>query len=585
LLISFVSFNCFQKIDQAECAVRYPPRPLFPMTERIDRHLKWLGALILAIVAVLASLPYLSSREANTTMAVLSEVATRERAYDAMLGDLINAETGQRGFVITGDPAFLADYDAGLSALAPRLRSLRTLAAGKEERAALERIGTLVERKLAELAETIALRRTRGFDAAVRAVGDLRGKRDMDSLRALIKQQVGALGARRTVLREHARATLAENTVLGIVASLVSGAALCLALFVAGRQLRERAAATAEARAHNGRLEVSAQMLQALDSLNADAELPAILPVFMARLLPGSAGAVYLYRSSRDFLQRAAVWGHSADGAVGAAAADADLINPSDCWSLRFGAAHLAHGPDSLRCRHGVAGETGTATMAGADQLCVPMVSQGEVIGLLVVRRPSGAAAIEQAVVVTAAEQLALGISNIKLREMLRRQSTVDELTGLYNRRYFDEALKREVFRAERKGAPFALVMVDLDHFKRMNDTHGHDAGDRVLQAVARCLQDGIRRSDLACRYGGEELALLLVECDVQAAARCAEAIRGAIAALMLEHRGARLPGQTASFGVAAWPHGGVTPDDLLAAADRALYASKHAGRDRVTLA
>jgi len=552
------------------------------MTARIDRHLKWFGALILAIVAILAALPYLSSREADATMAALTEVAARERSYDALLRNLLDAETGQRGFIVTGDPVFLADYDAGLAALAPKLRALQAAPAGSDERAALERIAFLTGRKLTEMADSIALRRARGFEAAGRGVADLRGKRDMDSLRALIGQQVAALAARRTALRRHTQATLADNTVLGIVASLVSGAVVCLALFIAGRHLRERAEATAQARARNQRLEVSAQMLQALDSLTANAELAAILPVFLGRLLPGSAGAVYLYRSSRDFLQRAAVWGAATDGG-----ADEELINPGECWGLRLGGPHFAHGKDSLHCRHGagVHAVADGADAAGAEQLCVPMISQGEVIGLLVVRRSAGAAEIEQAVAVTIAEQLALGISNINLREMLRRQSTVDELTGLYNRRYFDEAFKREVFRAERKSAPFALVMVDLDHFKRMNDTHGHDAGDLVLQAAARCLQDGIRRSDLACRYGGEELALVLVECDAQAAARCAEAIRVAIAALALEHRGVRLPGVTASFGVAAWPDDGAMPEDLLKAADRALYASKHAGRDRVTLA
>jgi diguanylate cyclase (GGDEF)-like protein len=549
------------------------------MTERIDRHLKWLGALILAIVAILAALPYLSSREADLTMAALSEVATRERNYDQLLGDLIDAETGQRGFIVTGDPIFLTTYDAGLSAVAPKLSTLRAGSAGSQERAALERIAVLVERKLAEMAATIALRRTGGFEAAERAVADLRGKRDMDTLRTLIGQQVAALTERRTALRRHMHATLADNSVLGIIASLASGTVVCLALFVAARHLRERAEAATQARSRNQRLEVTAQMLQALDSLTTDAELPAILPVFLARLLPASAGAVYLYRSSRDFLQRAALWGEAA----GASPSDEELINPGECWGLRFGGPHLARGKGSLRCPHGAGAAFDGA--ADTEQLCVPMVSQGEVIGLLVVRRAPGTAEIEQTVAVTVAEQLALGISNIHLREMLRRQSTVDALTGLYNRRYFDEALKREVFRAERKGAPFALVMVDLDHFKRMNDTHGHDAGDLVLQAAARCLQDGIRRSDLACRYGGEEMALLLVECDAQAAQRSAEAIRAAIAALALEHRGVRLPGVTASFGVSAWPDHGATPEDLLKAADRALYASKHGGRDRVTLA
>jgi diguanylate cyclase (GGDEF)-like protein len=561
------------------------------MTQRINLNLKWLVAVILAIVGTLAALPYLSSREADATMQTLGEAAARERAYDQLLGYLTDAETGQRGFVITGDKSFLENYHAGVAGIPGVLHTLRGNALADDgERAAVAQIASLTERKLAELDETIELRRAQGYEAAARVVADLRGKRDMDSLRSLIGQRIDQLGAERLALRARMRTTLGYNTALGIAASLVSALVACVALYVAGRNLRERALAAEQARAsadaaahhallaetRNARLEVTAQMLQALDSLVANAELPAILPVFLARLLPATSGAVYLYRSSRDFLQRAAAWGEA--GAL------EELIDPAACWGLRFGAPHLAEGAGSLRCPHCLDAQAGDDD--GAQQLCVPMVSQGEVIGLLVVqRRAGGDAAIEKTVAVAAAEQLSLGISNINLREMLRRQSTVDALTGLYNRRYFDESFKREIFRAERKQTPFALVMVDLDHFKRMNDTHGHDAGDLVLQAAARCLQDGIRRSDLACRYGGEEMALLLVECDAASARRCAEAIRAAIAALALEHRGVRLPGVTASFGVAAWPEHGASPDDLLKAADRALYASKHGGRDRVTLA
>lgn len=559
------------------------------MTQRIDLNLKWLGAVILAIVTALAALPYLSSREADTSMQALAGVAARERAYDQLLGFIADAETGQRGFVITGDNAFLGDYYTGLANIPPVLRLLRS-GASASERDALGQILALTEHKLAEMESVIALRRSGGYEAAARRVADQHGKRDMDGLRSLIGERIEKLGAQRIALRERMRTALHYNTVLGIVASLVSALVVCVALYVASRNLRERGLAAEQARqsaeaeaghalqaqARNQRLEVTAQMLQALDSLTANAELPAILPVFLARLLPATSGAVYVYKSSRDFLQRAASWGE--------AGGMEDLIDPAACWGLRFGAPHLAQDGDSLRCPHCV--QAAHAERPHPDQLCVPMVSQGEVVGLLVVQR-SGAdgAPIEKTVAVTAAEQLALGISNINLREMLRRQSTVDELTGLYNRRYFDEALKREVFRAERKQTPFALVMVDLDHFKRMNDTHGHDAGDMVLKAAARCLQDGVRRSDLACRYGGEEMALLLVECDAESALRCADAIREAIAALALEHRGARLPAITASFGVASWPAHGANPEDLLKAADGALYASKHAGRDRVTLA
>src|SRR5438067_2545961 len=183
------------------------------MPRPIDLNLKWFGAVILSIVGALSVLPYLSSREADATMQALTAVAARERGYDQLLGYLTDAETGQRGYVITGDRSFLANYDAGLAAIAPTLATLRADAANAAERAALDQIAALAEQKLAELDETIELRRTSGFDASARVVDGQRGKRYMDSLRGLIGERVARLGAERLALRARMRATLGYNTV------------------------------------------------------------------------------------------------------------------------------------------------------------------------------------------------------------------------------------------------------------------------------------------------------------------------------------------------------------------------------------
>jgi diguanylate cyclase (GGDEF)-like protein len=322
------------------------------------------------------------------------------------------------------------------------------------------------------------------------------------------------------------------------------------------------------------RLAVTAQMLQAMDSLTRADELRSVLPAFLPKLMPGSSGVVYLYRNSRDYLQRAATWG--------GAEHHPELVSPQQCWGLRFGHAHEARAGDDMHCEHW----SEVPQASGRTDMCVPMISQGEVLGLLAVSVPDGPdAALELAAATTISEQLAIGISNINLREVLRRQSTVDELTGLYNRRYFDETLRREVFRAERMRASLAVVMIDLDHFKRMNDTYGHEAGDLVLRTVGRCLRESVRRSDIACRYGGEELVLVLPECDAAAARTSAETIRTRIAALELHHGDATLPQVTASFGIALWPAHGESAGALVQSADRALYAAKHEGRNRVCMA
>ena len=164
----------------------------------------------------------------------------------------------------------------------------------------------------------------------------------------------------------------------------------------------------------------------------------------------------------------------------------------------------------------------------------------------------------------------------------LREQAITDPLTGLYNRRYLWEFLRREWIRAKRKDNSLAVIMIDLDHFKRINDTHGHQAGDFVLTAIAGLLRNQIRSSDIVCRYGGEEFALVLPEASLDNVRLRAEHIRAAIKRLDFRHEGVPLGGITASLGVALFPHHADSPDSLIRAADEALYAAKGVGRDRI---
>ena len=176
-------------------------------------------------------------------------------------------------------------------------------------------------------------------------------------------------------------------------------------------------------------------------------------------------------------------------------------------------------------------------------------------------------------------------LANLKLRDALREMALRDGLTGMYNRRYLEDALNRELHRAERSGKPLSVVMIDIDHFKNFNDKYGHDAGDFVLSALARAITKSIRPSDIACRYGGEELVVVLCEANLECARERAEKLRLAIRDTNLTHLGQTLPAPTASFGVAVYPANGTKPADLLKAADQALYRAKHEGRDRVCVA
>jgi diguanylate cyclase (GGDEF)-like protein len=172
----------------------------------------------------------------------------------------------------------------------------------------------------------------------------------------------------------------------------------------------------------------------------------------------------------------------------------------------------------------------------------------------------------------------------IATREELRLQAIRDPLTGLFNRRYMEESLERELHRAARNGLPLGAIMIDLDHFKRFNDTWGHEAGDAVLREVGRVLKDCARGEDIPCRYGGEELTLILTCATLEVAWVRAQQFRQATNCLEVWHDGRPLGGVTVSAGVAAFPENGLTAAEILRAADEALYQAKARGRDHVVV-
>ena len=173
-------------------------------------------------------------------------------------------------------------------------------------------------------------------------------------------------------------------------------------------------------------------------------------------------------------------------------------------------------------------------------------------------------------------------MENLRLRERLRGQAIRDPLTGLYNRRFLEGALEREISRAVRKDLTVGVIMLDIDHFKRFNDQYGHNMGDIVLRQIGLFLQDHVRGGDVACRYGGEEFLVILPEIGLEAAIGRAEALRAGVE--KLNDKEFRVyPGKlTISLGVAMFPQHGESGQAVMEAADRAMYQAKRAGRNRV---
>lgn len=221
------------------------------------------------------------------------------------------------------------------------------------------------------------------------------------------------------------------------------------------------------------------------------------------------------------------------------------------------------------------------------------MSAHGETIGLLHLIAGDASSAVTggqlndaiQRLGVAVGEQIALSLTNLDLRETLRVQALRDPLTGLYNRRFVEDWIEREINRADHAGQALGVIMADIDHFKRVNDVHGHDAGDHILRSVAEVIRGSVRAGDVPCRYGGEEFLILVADADPKTLAAWAEEMRATVAGVRVDHRGLPMPAVTISAGIALYPQDGQTAPEVIDSADAALYAAKLAGRNRVLAA
>jgi diguanylate cyclase (GGDEF)-like protein len=378
-----------------------------------------------------------------------------------------------------------------------------------------------------------------------------------------------------------ARAEVAGGDEIGGLARGLNGMAARLsALMLAEREARHALAGRVDAlvaeRTHE--VELLRQLSELLQACATPDEAHAVMGQLCGRLFPDVAGAVLVTPASRDGLWAVAVWGPPL--AVGR-----DRFQLDDCWALRRGRVY----------RVDVAGSSPVCPHLGEPTpeafVCVPLAAQGETLGLFTLAVPPdavgdrGLGEARVRLAVTVAEQFALALANVRLRETLRGQSIRDPLTGLFNRRYMEETLDREMGRAQRERRPLSLILLDIDRFKHFNDTFGHEAGDTVLASLGMLLRAMSRVGDVACRYGGEEFVLILPEAPLPDARRRAEEIREAIRGLRVTHGGRPLEGVRCSMGVAAFPEHGDAGGALLRAADAALYRAKREGRDQVVLA
>jgi diguanylate cyclase (GGDEF)-like protein len=339
-------------------------------------------------------------------------------------------------------------------------------------------------------------------------------------------------------------------------------------------------------RRHVGQLELRnremtrlVELGELLSASQTRADVASVISRVVPSLFAEDAGAVYELGEGSVAVEAVAVWGDPPPARR--------VFSPADCWALRLERVHVMDGSASeMRCPH-------IEEAAAEGAVCAPLAAEGVSLGVLHLqvrridpeRQRATRLADGELLIRSLAEQLELALANFRLRETLREQSARDQLTGLFNRRYMEESLDRELMRARRQGYSLGLLMMDLDHFKDLNDGFGHAAGDLVLRAVGDFLESSVRGDDVACRFGGEEFVVILPRASLDDTRRRAEALREGMKGLRLEPSEPSLPSVTISIGVSCSSDHGETGKQLIYAADMALYRAKAGGRDQVIVA
>ncbi len=525
-------------------------------------------------------------RASNALIEHTYQVLNRIEVVDQLVR---SSEASGRAYRLTGHPDFRRQYLLVVPEVERELAALRALTEDNPVQAPrAQALATLVRTHMAELQRLHDIQEMFDMEAA-RAATDaprsLAQWRRIESVSAQMRDEENRLLAEREVRVRRAAAGL---TVLVVLGTLLSSALMIWLMWSVTRENRRAQGLEREARdafhemalsmARADRLSQQRHRLSRysglLQSCETRDEIMQLTATTLTGLIPGVSGQCYLLRASQNFYETIATFGD-------AAISSADLLLPNQCWALRRGQPHhLPAGSDGMRCDHLDPG----APLDTVSSLCLPLAAQGTAIGLLHISVPAAQVSDEDDldIVGQIAEQLGLAIVNLQLRETLRTQSLRDPLTGLFNRRYLEENLARELQRCERRRLPLSVLMLDVDHFKRFNDTHGHAAGDALLAQVGRLIQAKVRSEDIACRYGGEEFTVVMPELDARGACERADQIRAAIEVATVLHLRQTLGPVTVSIGIATYPGDGMTPEVLQQLADATLYRAKAEGRNRV---
>ncbi|MEI9996032.1 MAG: diguanylate cyclase [Rhizomicrobium sp.] len=550
------------------------------------RVFAWLALASLIFAAVTAGL-FASIAQLVSSAGWMAHSYQVIDALDRTEDVFTDAQSAERGYVATCKLALISPFRSDLPRLYSQISVLRGLTA--DNPAQQRRVASLhaalndeLTRMSAVVAENLG-GDLKGAQTALSAPADIHATRTIFTIiDAMEAEERNLLATRLHNIQRNA--VLAVTTCsIGVAGSL---AILGFLFWLIRREVRRREDSELSLHQSNSRLVGSLAALkrynetarsvavlgELLQTCRNKDEAIAIAAQHIEQLLPGTSGTIAELQSSRDLVEVICT--------IGDASGFATRFAPDDCWALRRGRSHRYRpGSGEPCCAH--------LTCGGGMSVCLTLSAHNEMLGVLSLQTadPAGLDGAAEQAVQTIVEQLSLTLSNLRLQETLRNQSIRDPLTDLFNRRYMDEALAREIARAERHGHPMAVAMLDIDHFKRFNDAHGHDGGDALLAAFGRMLTENARAEDIVCRYGGEEFAVILPGAGLRVAKDRLETLRQKTKHLAVQLRGQTLGGVTLSAGIAMFPEHGPNGAVLLHVADTALYQAKQEGRDRVVAA
>lgn len=504
------------------------------------------------------------------TTAARTEAVGRLLLLERTKVSLLRSESTQRAYLLTGDAAYLQLSERNAADVAQHLDALRTRGYSPETSSTdIAELHAAAHRRIEALSEVVAISGREG-EVAAQALIREQSAVDMERYLTVSARVEQSETVHLQMLRDHSAVMSLRLLLLLGFGALLNLVLLGLVYRVMRGDMRSKQDVLNEMEKRSGEIALLNEMNSALLSCADQPEANRIVRHYIRQLFAGTAGGLYLYRASRNMLELQVTWGEP-DGVI------IESVLSDECWSLRRGSTHLCRDDSDLECAHVDAKNT-------SRYCCVPMMARGETLGML--HAQCNAADADQVhLLETVSTQIASAMANLNLRAALHSQSIKDALTGLFNRRYLEETMQREELRAARNKSSLSVVMLDIDHFKKFNDSHGHQAGDQVLRLVGETLRDAIRGEDIACRYGGEEFTLILPGASREHAHQRAEQVRVEIAQQPIRFGGRTLDTITASLGVAAYPNDGDDWTRVLQAADAALYRAKQQGRNRVAAA